>query len=33
MSSVKHAHNNSCLLPHDTNIHVREFVRHAGVKR
>jgi hypothetical protein len=33
LSSVKHAHKNSYLLLHDTNIYVREFVRHAGVKR
>jgi hypothetical protein len=33
LSCVKHAHRNSYLLLHDTNIYVREFVRHAGVKR
>jgi len=33
LCSVKHAHKNSYLLLHDTNIYVREFVRHAGVKR
>ena len=33
LSTVKRAHKNSYLLLHDTNIYVRELVRHAGVKR
>ena len=32
-STLKHAHRNSYILLHDTNIYVRELVRHAGVKR
>jgi Methyltransferase domain len=30
---LRHTHRNSYLLLHDTNIYVRELVRHAGVKR
>jgi len=30
---LRHARRNSYLLLHDTNIYVRELVRHAGVKR
>jgi hypothetical protein len=30
---LRHARKNSYLLLHDTNIYVRELVRHAGVKR
>lgn len=30
---VQHARRNSYILLHDTNIYVRELVRHAGVKR
>jgi predicted O-methyltransferase YrrM len=30
---LRHAQRNSYLLLHDTNIYVRELVRHAGVKR
>jgi predicted O-methyltransferase YrrM len=33
VSVVNHAHRNTYLLLHDTNIYVREFVGHAGVKR
>lgn len=33
VSTVRHAHKNTYLLLHDTNIYVRELVRHAGVKR
>lgn len=33
ISTLTHAHKNSYLLLHDTNIYVRELVRHAGVKR
>lgn len=33
VSTLRHAHKNSYLLLHDTNIYVRELVRHAGVKR
>lgn len=29
----RHARRNSCLLLHDTNLYLREMVRHAGVKR
>ena len=30
---LRHAHRNSYILLHDSNIYVRELVRHAGVKR
>jgi predicted O-methyltransferase YrrM len=30
---LRHARNNSYVLLHDTNIYVRELIRHAGVKR
>jgi predicted O-methyltransferase YrrM len=30
---LRHARRNSYILLHDTNIYVRELVRHAGVKR
>jgi hypothetical protein len=30
---LQHAHKNSYILLHDTNIYIREMVRHAGVKR
>jgi hypothetical protein len=30
---LQHARRNSYMLLHDTNIYVRELVRHAGVKR
>jgi hypothetical protein len=33
LSVLAHSHRNSYLLMHDTNIYVRELVRHAGVKR
>lgn len=33
LSVLRHARRNSYLLLHDTNIYVRELVRHAGVKR
>jgi hypothetical protein len=33
VSTVRHAHKNTYVLLHDTNIYVRELVRHAGVKR
>jgi len=33
LSSLRHTGKNSYLLLHDTNIYVREMVRHAGVKR
>lgn len=33
VSTVRHAHKNAYILLHDTNIYVRELVRHAGVKR
>ncbi|MGZ5572818.1 MAG: class I SAM-dependent methyltransferase [Usitatibacter sp.] len=29
----RHTHRNSYILLHDTNIYVREMIRHAGVKR
>jgi hypothetical protein len=32
-ATLRHAHRNSYILLHDTNIYVRELVRHAGVKR
>ena len=30
---LKHCHKNSYFLLHDTNIYIRELLRHAGVKR
>ena len=33
VSAVHHCHANSYLLLHDSNIYIRELVRHAGVKR
>lgn len=33
ISTLRHAHKNSYIFLHDTNIYVRELVRHAGVKR
>lgn len=33
VSSLQHAGRNAYLLLHDTNIYIREMVRHAGVKR
>jgi predicted O-methyltransferase YrrM len=33
LATLRHTHRNSYLLLHDTNIYVRELVRHAGVKR
>jgi hypothetical protein len=33
LSTLKHSRRNSYMLLHDTNIYVRELVRHAGVKR
>src|SRR5215470_4023581 len=33
VSTLKHARKNTYLLLHDTNIYMRELVRHAGVKR
>ncbi len=33
LSSLRHAGKNAYLLLHDTNIYLREMVRHAGVKR
>ena len=33
VSTLKHARKNSYIVLHDTNIYVRELVRHAGVKR
>jgi predicted O-methyltransferase YrrM len=33
VATVRHARKNSYVLLHDTNIYVRELVRHAGVKR
>ena len=32
-SALRHAHKRSYLMLHDTNIYVRELVRHSGVKR
>jgi len=31
--ALKRSHRNTYLLLHDTNIYIREFLRHAGVKR
>lgn len=33
LAALEHARRNSYLMLHDTNIYVRELVRHAGVKR
>jgi hypothetical protein len=33
LNVLRHAHKNSYILLHDTNIYIREMVRHAGVKR
>jgi predicted O-methyltransferase YrrM len=33
VATLRHSHKNTYLLLHDTNIYVRELVRHAGVKR
>ncbi len=33
VSTLRQAHKNTYLLLHDTNIYVRELVRHAGVRR
>ncbi len=33
LATLRHARRNSYILLHDTNIYVRELVRHAGVKR
>jgi Methyltransferase domain len=33
LSVVEHTRKNSYVLLHDTNIYIREMVRHAGVKR
>ena len=33
LAILGHTHRNSYLMLHDTNIYVRELVRHAGVKR
>ena len=32
-SALRYAHKRSYLMLHDTNIYVRELVRHSGVKR
>jgi predicted O-methyltransferase YrrM len=32
-ATLRHTRRNAYILLHDTNIYVREFVRHAGVKR
>jgi predicted O-methyltransferase YrrM len=33
LNVLRHSRRNSYVLLHDTNIYVREFLRHAGVKR
>ena len=33
IQTLKHSHKNTYLLLHDTNIYIREFLHHAGVKR
>jgi predicted O-methyltransferase YrrM len=33
LAALRHTHRNTYMLLHDTNIYVRELVRHAGVKR
>lgn len=32
-SALRHSHKRSYIMLHDTNIYVRELVRHSGVKR
>lgn len=32
-AALRHSHKNTYLLLHDTNIYIRELLRHAGVKR
>ena len=33
IAALRHSHRDTYLLLHDTNIYIREFLRHAGVKR
>jgi len=33
LAALRRSHRNTYLLMHDTNIYIREIVRHAGVKR
>jgi predicted O-methyltransferase YrrM len=33
VASLRHSRKNAYFLLHDTNIYIREFLRHAGVKR
>lgn len=33
INTAKHAHKNSYIFLHDTNIYIREILRHAGVKK
>jgi hypothetical protein len=33
LAALRHSHRDSYMLLHDSNIYLREFVRHAGVKR
>lgn len=33
VGTLQHGHKDSYVLLHDTNIYIREFLRHAGVKR
>lgn len=33
LNTAKHAHKNSYIFLHDTNIYIREILRHAGVKK
>jgi hypothetical protein len=33
LNTLKFSHPNAYLLLHDTNIYIREFIRHAGVRR
>jgi predicted O-methyltransferase YrrM len=33
LQTLRHSHKNTYMLLHDTNIYVREMIRHSGVKR
>ncbi len=33
LNTIEHSHKNSYILLHDSNIYVREFIGHAGVKK
>jgi hypothetical protein len=33
LNTLRHSHKNTYIFLHDTNIYIRELIRHAGVKR